>query len=35
MHIKEINNKNPVYNYYFGNLVNIKKLETKNILIDK
>ena len=28
MHIK-------VYNYYLDNLINVKKLETKNILIDK
>ena len=32
---KEINIKNRVYNYCFDNLVNAKKLETKNILIDK
>ena len=33
MHIKEINIKNRVYNYYFDNLVEAKKLETQNILI--
>ena len=35
MHIREINIKNRVYNYYFDNLVKPKKLETKNILIDE
>ena len=35
MHIKEINIKNRLYNYYFDNLVKAKKLETKNILIDE
>ena len=35
MQIKEINIKNRVYNYYFENLVKVKKLETKDILIDK
>ena len=34
MQIKEINIKNRVCNYYFDNLINGKKLETKNILID-
>ena len=35
MHTNEINIKNRVYNYYFDNLVNAKKFETKNILIDE
>ena len=35
MHIKEINFKSRLYNYYFENLVKAKKLETKNILIDE
>ena len=36
MHIKRINNtKNRVYDYYFGNLIKAKKLETKKILIDE
>ena len=35
MHIQDINIKSRVYNYYFGNLVKAKKLETKNTLIDK
>ena len=35
MHVKEINVKSRVYNYYFGNLIKVKKLETKDILIDK
>ena len=34
MYIKEINIKNRVYNYFFGNLVRAKKLETKDILIN-
>ena len=33
--IPEIDTKNQVYKYYFDNLVKAKKLETKNILIDK
>ena len=32
MHVKEINIKNRVYNYYFDNLVKAKKLKTRNIL---
>ena len=32
---QRINIKNRVYNYYFGNLVKTKKLETTNILTDK
>ena len=35
MEIREINNKNRVYNYYFDNLIKVKKLETKNIFIDE
>ena len=35
MQIREINNKNRVYNYYFDNLIKVKKLETKNIFIDE
>ena len=35
MHIKEINIKNRVYDYYFDYLIKAKKLETKNILIDE
>ena len=35
MHIKEINIKSQFCNYYFDNLVKVKKLETKIILIDK
>ena len=35
MHIKEINVKNRVYNYYYNNLIKTKKLETKNILINE
>ena len=35
MHIKEINIKNRVYNYYFGSLIKPKKVETKSILIDE
>ena len=34
MHIKEINIKNRVYNY-FDNLINPKKLETKYILLEE
>ena len=34
MHIKEINIKSRVNNYYFHNLVKVKKLETKNISIN-
>ena len=34
MHVKEINTKNRVYNYYFDNLVKAKEWENKNILID-
>ena len=33
MHIKEINIKNQIYNYYFDNLIKAKKLETKYIII--
>ena len=33
--IKEINIRNRVYNYYLYGLIKAKKLETKNILIDK
>ena len=39
MHVKEINTKNLVQNYYYDNLVKAKKkkkkIETKNILIDE
>ena len=31
--MQEINIKNRVYNYYFDNLVKVKRLKTKNILI--
>ena len=34
MHIKKYNIKNQVY-YHYENLIEPKKLETKNILIDK
>ena len=34
MHVKEINIKNRVYNYYFDNLVKAKEWDPKNILID-
>ena len=34
MHIQKIKIKNQVYKYYFDNLVNAKKLETKITLID-
>ena len=33
IHVKEVNIKNRVYNYYFEHLVKTKKLESKNILI--
>ena len=35
MHFKEINIKNRVYNYHFGNLIKAKKLGTKKILFDE
>ena len=35
MHIKEINIKNRVYNYYFDYLIKGKKNRNKNILIDE
>ena len=38
MNIKEINierNQNRVYNYYFDYLIKVKKIETKNTLIDQ
>ena len=35
MYIQETNNKNRVYKYHFDKLVKAKKIETKNILIDK
>ena len=35
MHIKEINIKNRIHNYYFDNLIKAKKLETKSTLIDE
>ena len=35
MHIQEINIKNRIYNYHFHSFVRAKKLETKNILVDK
>ena len=35
MHIQEITIKSQFCNYYFDNLVKVKKLETKIILIDK
>ena len=35
MHNQKIKIKNQVYKYYFDNLVNAKKLETKIILIDE
>ena len=34
-HVKEINLKDSVYNYYFGNSIWPKKLKTKNILMDE
>ena len=34
IHIQDVNIKSRVYNYYFDNLVKVKKLETTNILID-
>ena len=34
MHIQEINIKSQFCNYYFDNLVKVKKLQTKSILID-
>ena len=33
MHIREMNIKNQVYNYYFDNLIKAEKIEAKNILI--
>ena len=33
--MQEINIKNRVYNYNFDNLVKVKKIETKNNLIDE
>ena len=33
MHMQEINIKNQVYNYHFGNLVKDKKIGTKSISI--
>ena len=35
MHIQEITIKSQFCNYYFDNLVKVKKLETKSILTDK
>ena len=35
MHIKEINIKNRLYNYYFDYLIKVKKLETKNIFFNE
>ena len=35
IHIKKINIKNQVCNYYFDNLVKAKKSETKNVSIDE
>ena len=35
MHIQEITIKSQFCNYYFDNLVKVKKLETEAILIDK
>ena len=35
MHIKEFDIKNLRYNYYFQNLIKVKKLETKNILVNE
>ena len=35
MDVKEVDIKNQVDNYYFYNLLNAKKLETTNILIDE
>ena len=35
MHLQKFNIKNRVYNYHFYNLVKAKKVETKNILVDK
>ena len=33
MYVKEINTKNKICNSYFNNLMEAKKIETKNILI--
>ena len=35
MHLKEINIKNRVYNYYSDYLIKAKQIETKNIFIDE
>ena len=35
LHLKKVNLKNRVYYYYFDNLTNAKKIETKNILVGK
>ena len=35
MHANKISIKNLVYNYYLDNLVRVKKIETKSILIDE
>ena len=35
MHANKISIKILVYNYYFDNLVRVKKIETKSILIDE
>ena len=35
IHIKEINIKNQLYNYYFDNLIKAKKIENKITLIDE
>ena len=35
MYFKEINIKNRVYKYYFGNIIKAKRLETKIIIIDE
>ena len=35
MHLQKFNIKNRVYSYHVYNLVKAKKVETKNILVDK
>ena len=35
MHVKEINIKNRVYNYYFENFKNAKQSENKNIFFNQ
>ena len=35
IHVKEINLKNRIYNYYLTNFIKAKKLEAENVLIDE